>query len=426
MHDYGCANGSTTELRTKDTHMTSTTTLKAVTAKKAIRITGALAVQQGVPMLMGFAEASEIVNHTDVDRFDPSTNTGYQRDPQPVRIRKAAEYYENGGRMPNPLLVNIREEDFDKIEVVLSPRDQEAYEAAIDSSSNWIGTAEIVVPADVTIWVYDGQHREGAWEDLVQKKVDAWGAFPIPLSITLGLATTEEMKEFYEVNQNAKSVKTDLAWELLRQMAEEDPALAEMLEIKGQNWQVRGQDVVEEMMNSSGIWSDKIQRANIKKTPKDNLTLNSAQFIRSLQPVFAMPTFAKADAATIAVVLDAYWRGIAQVLPDAFIEPKKYVIQKGPGAIAFHRVLPQVLDVLRARGARLGDPDAYADVLKDLPNLSGEIVREDGSHEIVEGADFWLAGPEGVASQWTGDAGRKRLAVRIQAVIPRPVDEINL
>lgn len=44
----------------------------------------------------------------------------------------------------------------------------------------------------------------------------------------------------------------------------------------------------------------------------------------------------------------------------------------------------------------------------------------------VSGADFWKAGPEGVASQWTGDAGRKRLAVRIQTVIPRPVDEINL
>lgn len=406
--------------------MTNAENLKAVTTRKVIRISGALAVQQGVPMLMGFAEAGEILNHTNVDRFDPSTNTGYQRDPQAPRIRKAAEYYENGGRMPNPLLVNIREEDFDKIEVILNPRDREAYEGAIDSGGNWIGAAEIIVPADVTIWVYDGQHREGAWDDLVQKNVGLYGAFPIPLSITLGLATAEEMKEFYEVNQNAKSVKTDLAWELLRQMAEDDPALAEILEIKGQDWQIRGQDVVDEMMASGGIWSDKIQRANVKKSPKDNLTLNAAQFIRSLQPVFAMPTFAKAEASTIAIVLDAYWKGIEQVLPDAFREPKKYVIQKGPGAIAFHRVLPQVIDVLRARGERLGDPNAYAEVLKDLPNLSGEIVREDGSHENIDGADFWRAGPEGVASQWTGDAGRKRLAVRIQAVIPRPVDEINL
>jgi hypothetical protein len=38
------------------------------------------------------------------------------------------------------------------------------------------------------------------------------------------------MTEFYEVNTNAKSVPTDLAWELLRQRAEEDPEFAAMLE----------------------------------------------------------------------------------------------------------------------------------------------------------------------------------------------------
>jgi hypothetical protein len=139
--------------------------------------------------------------------------------------------------------------------------------------------------------------------------------------------------------------------------------------------------------------------------------------------------FAKADPKKIAAVLDAYWRGIAQVLPEPFDpanDPKKYVIQKGPGAIAFHRVLPQVVDVLRERGQRLGDPSAYAEILKDLPNLSGEIVHEDGTREDVTGADFWKAGPEGVASQWTGDAGRKRLAVRIQSLLPRPSDELQL
>jgi DGQHR domain-containing protein len=404
----------------------NSTELKAVTTKKALRIRGSLAIQRGVPILVGFANADEIVEHADVDRFDPETDNGYQRDPQAARIRLAAEYYADGGRMPNPMLVNIRAEDFEKIEVVLSAKDRVEYENAIESGGNWIGTAEIVVPAAVTIWVYDGQHRGGAWENLVLRDADLYGSVPIPLSITLGLDTTEEMKEFYEVNQNAKAVKTDLAWELLQQMAENDPVLAEALEIKGQDWKTRGQDVVKAMIDSGGIWSDKIQRANVTRSAKDNLTLNSAQFIRSLQPVFGMPVFAKADADTIATVLNAYWQGISQVLPEAFTEPKKFVIQKGPGAIAFHRVLPQVIDVLRARGDRLGDANAYAEVLKELPNLSGEIMHEDGRREQIDGGDFWKAGPEGVASQWTGDAGRKRLAVRIQSVIPRPVDEINL
>jgi len=33
-----------------------------------------------------------------------------------------------------------------------------------------------------------------------------------------------------------KAVKTDLAWELLRIMAQNDPDLADILEIKGQDW----------------------------------------------------------------------------------------------------------------------------------------------------------------------------------------------
>ena len=53
-------------------------------------------------------------------------------------------------------------------------------------------------------------------------------------------------------------------------------------------------------------------------------------------------------------------------------------------------------------------------------------MYEDGTRADISGADFWEAGPEGVASQWTGDAGRKRLAVRIQSLIPRPVTSINL
>lgn len=399
---------------------------RAATSKKAVRVTGGIAVQNGVPMMMAFAEAAEILKHTAVDRFDSAAGTGYQRDPQMPRIRKATEYYQGGGRMPNPILVNIREEDFDKIEIQMSADDRKAYDEAIETGGDWIGSATIYIPADVKVWVYDGQHRDGAIRGVVESDFSTFSGFPVPLSITLGLTTSEEMKEFYEVNQNAKSVKTDLAWELLRQMAAEDPILAEALEVSNKDWPTKGLAVAEALIASGGLWSDRIQRANVKKVRGDNLTLGAAQFARSLQPVLAMSAFAKADPKTIAQVLDAYWVGICMVLPDAFADPKKYVIQKGPGAIALHRVLPQVIDVLRARGQRMANAEAYAEILKDLPNLTGEIVSEDGTVTEVSGPDFWKAGPEGVASQWTGDAGRKRLAVRIQTVLPRPSDEILL
>jgi DGQHR domain-containing protein len=406
----------------------STTDLKAVTVPKGIRLRGCLAVQRGVPILVTFAAAGDLVPRTAVDTYDPVAKTGYQRDRQSARVRKAAEYYRSGGRMPNPLLVNVRERDFERIEVTLLD-DSEGYHAAIEDNGDWIGVAEVFVPEGVPIWVFDGQHRDGALEELLETDGLEFSPFPTPLSLTVGLDTPEEMKEFYEVNQNAKAVKTDLAWELLRKMAEDDPDLAEILEIKGQDWKTRGAEVTDELIALGGVWAGKIQEANVHKVRTDRLTLNKAQFIRSLQPVLSMPALAKADSKTIAKILDAYWTGISQVLPQPFAvasDPKKWVIQKGPGAIAMHRVLPQIIEVLRAKGERLADPNAYADVLKELPTLSGEIVYEDGTSADVSGADFWRAGPEGVASQWTGDAGRKRLAVRVQALLPKPSEVLKL
>lgn len=407
--------------------MTSnSSTLKA--GAFGLRLRGSLAVQNGVPMILGYVAAEPLTTSANVDTFDPETGEGYQRMPQPTRIRQAGDYYANGGRMPNPILGNLREDDFESIKVMV-PEDEKGYYDSIDNKSNWIGIGEIFIPSAVCIWIYDGQHRNGAVDTLVKTRADVFANFPVPVSLTLGLNEVEEMKEFFEVNNNAKSVKVDLAWELLRKMAEDDPELAEMLEIKGRDWQTKGSDVIDALVASGGLWSDKIQRANVRKMRSDNLTLNSAQFVRSLQPVLGMPALKKAEPKTVATVLDAYWEGIAQAMPepfDASADPKKYVIQKGPGAIAFHRVLPQVIEVLRARGERLGDANAYARVLQDLPSLSGEVVTEDGISQIVTGADFWKAGPEGVASQWTGDAGRKRLAIRIQQVLPRPSDDLNL
>lgn len=391
------------------------------------RLEGSAAVQRGVTLLQAFGPAAQVVARTAVDVFDPATGSGYQRERQAPRVRKAAEYYRSGGRLPNPLLVNVREADRERVALTVR-RDRKGYEAAVAGGGCWIGVAELVVPPEVPIWVYDGQHREGAVRELLVHG-EAFARLPVPLSLTIGLDTPEEMKEFYEVNQNAKAVRTDLAWELLGTMAASDASLAERLEVRGEDWKTRGAAVVRALEELGGVWAGAVQGPNVGRRRTDRLTLNTAQLIRSLRPVLAMPALAKADPDTVARILYAYWEGIATVLPEPFApehDPKAWVIQKGPGAIAFHRVLPQIVELLRARGRRLADPGAYVEVLADLPTLAGEVVHEDGTAEVVTGADFWLAGPRGVASQWTGDAGRKRLALRIQALLPRPAAELEL
>ena len=45
----------------------------------------------------------------------------------------------------------------------------------------------------------------------------------IPFVCVLGASEREEMEQFYVVNSTAKSVRTDLAYDLLKQRAENDP-----------------------------------------------------------------------------------------------------------------------------------------------------------------------------------------------------------
>ncbi|MCY3886927.1 MAG: DGQHR domain-containing protein [Chloroflexi bacterium] len=394
-------------------------------------LNGLLLVQRGQPILLSAMPPKAVIQHHQIDQFDSLSNPdGYQRNPVTARIRKAGEYYRGSedrvpGLMPNPLLANIRQDDLANADINFRDGNRADYESAKASGGNWLGVVTLDLPTDIPIWIYDGQHRVGG----IGLVAGDLGALPIPLSITLGLPREAEMREFYEVNTNAKSVKTDLAWELLRHMAVNNPQLAALLEETGRDWTVRGVEVVHELLAASEIWTESIQSPNTRRKPNDRLTVTQAQFVKSLRPVLNMPLLQKAPAATVARVVDAYWAGIAQIFPSLFApdgNPKDYVIQKGAGVTAFHRVLPFAIETLRARGQGLGIPEAYAEVMSRLPELSGEIFDDDGTPSTIHGSEFWRSGSQGVAGQFSGEAGYKRLASRIQALMPKPSEEITL
>lgn len=393
--------------------------------QRAIEIVGALCVQRGTRMLQAFADAITIANHQEIDIYNPDTGEGYQRAPVTARVRKAARYYDDKqGRMPNPLLINIRKKDIDERKVaIVVDFDQAGYENAVLEGGNWIGTGRIGFTDDLELWIYDGQHRAGGLNQLLGDQ-EGYEDFPVPISLTLGLDPGEEMREFYEVNTNAAAVKTDLAWQLLTKMAEDDPELREMLAAEDRDWVTRAYAVVDELEKLDGPWKGCFQEANRRKTRGDGVTIPKPQFARSLKPVLDMPSFKRADAPTIAVVINAYWTGIRMVMPEPFEEASDFVLQKGSGAVALHRVLPQVIEVVRSTGGRLGQPEGYAEVMQELPTLEGESVDNDGQRAIRSGADFWRVGS--VASGFSGDAGRRRLSLLIQSRLPSPAETIQL
>ena len=62
------------------------------------------------------------------------------------------------------------------------------------------------------------------------------------------------MAQFYIVNSKAKSVRTDLALELLKQLTERDPEMLNALTERGKDWRVHAQQVVRELSESSPVW----------------------------------------------------------------------------------------------------------------------------------------------------------------------------
>ena len=221
------------------------------------------------------------------------------------------------------------------------------------------------------------------------------------------------MAQFYIVNSKAKSVRTDLAHELLRQLTDRNPDMMNGLVEKGRDWQVTAQQLVRQLAEESPIWRGRIRFAAMEK---QDTVMPSASMVTSLKPVLTSAYFKALEPAGQLRVIDAFWRGLRNIMPDAFDTPENYVLQKGVGVIALHMILVQVVEIVRARAESPTDPEAFAKVLKEpLEKLQGD----DRHAKPVSGIDFWRTGPEGAAGSYSSSAGRRVLLSKIQALLPR-------
>lgn len=197
---------------------------------------------------------------------------------------------------------------------------------------------------------------------------------------------------------------------------------------ESQNRAIRGVLVVRALNTLDGMWTGHIRPPDQKGRRAARFTINHTIFVRSLRPLLDMALMANAGPTQIALLLNAYWNGIARVLPEPFDrahDANDYVIQQNQGTTVLHSVLPRVIEVIPAQGRSLADRTAYADVMHDLPTLSGEVTTDHGP-EPVSGATFWLAGAAGAASQFSGADGRKRLSGRVQALLPRVPEGLEI
>lgn len=355
----------------------------------------------GVPTIVGSVPYALIHGRLNTPWRDARTKHGYQRKPADSRIAK--------------LMVEIRKGKVDIPTAVLLNASDLSWESALNRNSEE-GCAHFNM--DVyrgEFSVVDGQHRLLAFRHLFDEDRNKYGAYKLQFVMMLGANSDQELEQFYVVNSTAKSVKTDLAYDLLKQRAERDGLVMTGLIEAGQDWKVEAQALMEMMADHSDIWRGRIQMANEDKLRS---VIPSASFVTSLQKFLKYPLIKNISRDKKFDLLESYWRGVRMAIKEPFLKPNDYTLMKGIGVWAMHEILPEVSDIVRSRGESLFDDECYAGILGPMfDRLDGE--NKDA--EVVRGADFWLTAPKGgAAGSYSSSAGKRVLIAKMINELPEP------
>lgn len=351
-------------------------------------------LRKGRLLVLGTITVAQLAERYKVPYRNFATRAGYQRPPSSTRISQLKNELAQGRvDLPTAVLLSLR--DFTKGKNIVER-----------------GGQMFLVLTDEVLYVVDGQHRVESLIKLMNQDPDRWAGYLLAATILLGASEMEEMEEFYVVNSTAKSVRTDLAFDLLKQQADSNPLLREALDERGQGWKVEGQTLVEELSKTS-VWKSRIRFPN---DPPVDTVIGSAAMVNSLRPVLVTAYFQMISTPNQVMILDAFWQGVRKVLPEAFHDPDLFAVQKTLGVNALHNVLVAVLEYIRSAGSSVTDSDVYAALLEQpLVELEGETQAGD----TVTGAQFWVSGPDGAAGQFSSNAGQRVLTARIRRMLPR-------
>lgn len=244
-----------------------------------------------------------------IDIWNPKNvagRRGYQRKLEESRIKSIAKYFERRDAiMPVAGLLNIRDRGRAKFR-----------------------NGKLTIPDGVHVWVVDMQHR---LKGLIRAKEDGVlrpDSFRFPIVITEGLGQIEEAAQFYIINTKAK--KMDVA--LTRRLLIENNKVKDVADVKP--WEILAVRITI-LLNKSfpgNPWYGTIRQPNEERMEQHVATEKS--FVSSLRQLLISGRYKQPRKA--AKKLASYWSAIRENIPEAFDEPKRFLIQKTPGMFAFN------------------------------------------------------------------------------------------
>ncbi len=334
------------------------------------RVPAMKVVQNGVELYLTRLPINDISKLYLVDRFDIEENTGgYQRSLDDARARQVRHYVQNErpGTLPAAVVMNCRDNQ------------------GLVFKETHDGMGSLTIRSK--LWLVDGQHRIAGLE-LAAEKDGAVGDYVVPVVILNGQDRASEMEHFFVINDRQKGVPIDLVLRFLVAKngnslpTDRDDALAIVVT-----------DFI--ALDRGSCWFKRIQLTNEARLRIHTITERS--FHRALLPVVRIPSLRRSDPKRAASIIANYWNALRDLMPEAFADPRRYLIMRTVGAYTMNIVLPHVFDICLRR-----DSFSQANFLEVM--LKTGIDSEDWTREA--------------AGSYAGMVGFQRLAEKYIQKLP--------
>jgi DGQHR domain-containing protein len=285
-------------------------------------------IQKGTTLYVGVFTARQLVKISTVYRWAPSSDSAYQRPQLTRRYGEIARYLrEEEGVLPTSVLLSARPGTSLKFEP-----DNGQVEGATAGTLNLDDRSKL--------WVVDGQHRIGG----LAQAIAGGGPFvnyPVPVTIIESPGEYFELLLFNIVNTRQRAIPKDIVDQHLRKMRETEGADMQKKRSAREYKQGRAAAVIEILNGKPGPWFQQIRVPGVPERAEGLLRVHS--LVVSLEPVLDDSIIRAFSDEDLASLLATYWRAIEELMPDAFLVPEDYTVQKQVGIHVFHRIFPYVL-----------------------------------------------------------------------------------
>jgi len=331
-----------------------------------------------------------------IDQYIPGKNEkGYQRATSENRAKKFGRFISDPSHLSPPAITLYIRERNDGVE--------------IKGTSMRFAVKQRSIPA---VYVADGMHRiKGLMWARQEGFFENPEGYNIPFTATVAQdddkdPRLEEAELFFNINQQAKRVRTDLALQYILKAREARQGRITNsgkipINVHGSEAKAFATDMVARLASGNGVWKNRVALANEEKRDRPSLS----EFVRSLVTPYVGGTsifdWASTKGLTVGELqdlLENYWAAIFEMCPKAADSATTgdYLLTKTTGIHSLHGILP----VLLVR---------YPDLVKN-PSIK-EFQRVLASCSDFLNDNFWHSkNTDGASSYGTNGKGFRMLA----------------